>query len=88
MKTKKIGETMLVDSLPQELDQAIANATFGPFVSRCRDHGIKRTTAYKLLDEGLLDTFVIGRRRYVFNDSLRDLPMKILAASSLKGPAV
>lgn len=43
---------------------------FKPFPAACIERGISKTVAYDLLNGGLLDTFKIGRRRYVYLDSL------------------
>lgn len=72
--------TAPVDASPHDPDHTARNVTYGPFVSVCRAHGISRSVAYQLLAAGHLDTFLIGRRRYVLIDSLRDLPRKLLAA--------
>ena len=50
---------------------------FGPMVETCRAYGISRTVAFRLSDQGLLETFRIGRRRYVVLSSLRALPERI-----------
>ena len=47
---------------------------FGPMVEECRARGISRTVAFELARDGLLETFSIGRRRYVMLDSLDRLP--------------
>ncbi|MDE1894079.1 MAG: hypothetical protein KGM96_15430 [Acidobacteriota bacterium] len=47
---------------------------FLPFVETCQEHGISRTAAYRLADRGLIETFTLGRRRYVVMESLRSLP--------------
>lgn len=47
---------------------------FLPFVETCQEHGISRTAAYRLADRGLIETFTLGRRRYVVMASLRSLP--------------
>lgn len=47
---------------------------FAPFVEECAEHGISRTAAYRLADKGLIETFTLGRRRYVVLESLRSLP--------------
>lgn len=54
-----------------------AAPTFRPLVDACKDHGISRTVAYELVNEGLLDTFVIGVKRYVYMESLRTLPDRL-----------
>jgi hypothetical protein len=43
---------------------------FAPFPAACINRGICKTVAYDLSNRGLLDTFKIGRRRYVYLDSL------------------
>lgn len=51
--------------------------TFLPFVETCEEHGISRTAAYRLADKGMLETFSLGRRRYVVTESLRTLPERM-----------
>lgn len=50
---------------------------YRPLVEACNDHGISRTVAFDLARKGLLDTFTIGKRRYVRLESLRTLPERI-----------
>ena len=50
---------------------------FAPLVDACASHGISRTVAFQLARDGLLETFAIGRRRYVMADSLRTLPARL-----------
>ena len=52
---------------------------YRPLVEACGDHGISRTVAFELARKGLLETFTIGARRYVFLDSLRTLPERLTA---------
>lgn len=52
---------------------------FAPLVETCRDHGISRTVAFELAANGTLQTFTIGRRRYVKLESLRTLPERLAA---------
>lgn len=47
---------------------------FAPLTESLRAWGISRTRGFELVKVGLLDTFTIGRRRYVLLDSLRSLP--------------
>lgn len=47
---------------------------FGPLVDECRARGIGRTVAFELARNGLIETFNIGRRRFVMLDSLDRLP--------------
>ena len=53
---------------------------FAPFIPTCREHGISKTLAYELARDGLLNTFTIGRARYVLTDSLRTLPERLAKA--------
>ena len=46
---------------------------FAPFPKACIERGIGKTRAYELLNEGHLDTRKVGRRRYVYLDSLLNL---------------
>lgn len=50
--------------------------TYGPFVETCEKFGIKRTWAYELADEGLIETFKIKNRRFVYIESLQSLPLR------------
>lgn len=58
---------------------------FRPLVDACREHGISRSVAFELAAEGKLETFAIGRRRYVKLESLRTLPERL--AAELQGSA-
>lgn len=53
--------------------------TFGPLTETCVAHGISRVTAYRLVHDGLLDTFKIRGRRYVYLESIRTLPQRLAA---------
>lgn len=50
---------------------------FGPLVPICAAHGIRRSRAFELVKQGLLDTFVIGRSRFVYIDSVKRLPERL-----------
>lgn len=50
---------------------------FGAFIPECAKRGIGKTVAYELLQEGLLETFQIGVKRYVYIDSLQSLPNRL-----------
>jgi hypothetical protein len=54
------------------------SATYGLLVEECAKFGISRTVAFKLSASGLLKTFAIGTRRYVYLESLRTLPGRLL----------
>jgi hypothetical protein len=64
--------------------QTNISPTFRPLVPACREHGIARTTAFKLAGEGLLETFTIGRARYVLVESLKSLPERLKAQGGAK----
>lgn len=55
--------------------------TYLPLVTACADHGISRTVAFSLTRAGLLNTFCIGKRRYVYLDSLQSLPERLQTGS-------
>ena len=50
---------------------------FVPLVEGCEAHGIRRSMAFRLAREGILETFKIGKRRYVLVSSLKSLPRKM-----------
>jgi hypothetical protein len=49
---------------------------FAPLLEIAAACGIPRTNAYELVRLDLLETFKIGRVRYVVMDSLRSLPQR------------
>lgn len=49
-------------------------APYLPFDEGLKEFRISRTRGFELLRAGLLNSFTIGRRRYVMVDSLRTLP--------------
>lgn len=44
------------------------------FPEACLERRISRPVAYRLVQVGVLDTFKLGRTRYVYLDSLEALP--------------
>ena len=50
---------------------------FRPFIPECTKRGIGQTKAYELANAGLLETFNIGTKRYVYLDSLLSLPERL-----------
>lgn len=61
--------------------------TYRPYralVPECARHDIGKTTAYELVKEGLLETFAIGRKRYVYLDSLASLPQRLASRSAVQ----
>ncbi|AXK71661.1 hypothetical protein DWG18_04725 [Lysobacter sp. TY2-98] len=59
----------------------LARVPYGPLVETCAGYGIKRTRAHEYAKSGLLATFTMGRKRYVYLSSLDSLPERIAAAS-------
>lgn len=53
-----------------------ASRPYGRMVPECRKRGIGRSKAYELESSGLIDTFSIGRGKYVYLDSLDSLPQR------------
>ena len=51
-----------------------ASRRYGRMVPECRKRGIGRSKAYELEASGLIETFSIGRGKYVYLDSLDTLP--------------
>jgi len=51
--------------------------SYGPLVEVCRMFGISRSVAFELASDGLLETFKLNARRYVFIDSVRTLPERL-----------
>ena len=50
---------------------------FGPFIPECSKKGVGKTKAYELANAGLLETFQIGSKRYIYLDSLLTLPRRL-----------
>ncbi len=46
---------------------------FLPFPKACIERGIGKTRAYELLNQGKLDTRKVGRKRFIYEDSLKTL---------------
>lgn len=57
---------------------------FGPFIPECTKRGVGKTRAYELANDGLLETFCIGSKRYVYIDSLLTLPQRLVQPRSLE----
>lgn len=60
---------------------------FRPFIPECTKRGLGKTKCYELAKAGLLETFCIGTRRYVYLDSLLSLPQRLGTASNEGGSA-
>lgn len=54
---------------------------YRPFIGECTKRGIGKTKAYELANSGLLETFLIGTKRYVYLDSLGTLPERLVLAA-------
>lgn len=66
--------------------EPIASYGFGPMVEECKRRGIGRTTAFDLAAKGLIQTFTIGRRRFVRIASLEALPDLLASNDASAGP--
>lgn len=53
---------------------------FRPFIPECTKRGIGKTKAYELANDGLVETFTLGTKRYVYLDSLLTLPQRLAQA--------
>ena len=51
---------------------------FAGMVEACAERDISRAVAFELKRQGFIETFTIGRRRYVFLDSLDTLGQRLL----------
>lgn len=58
-----------------------SSPTYGPLVRVCAQHGIGRSRAFELARAGLLETFYIGSKRYVYLASIASLPMRLSGTS-------
>jgi hypothetical protein len=61
--------------------------TFAPLVPACKAHGIGKTLAYQLANEGAVETFLLHGKRMVDLASLERLPRRLAASSGGKGGA-
>lgn len=53
--------------------------TYGPLIDVCHAFGISRSVAYELVADGMLETFKLNARRYVYIESVRSLPDRLPA---------
>ena len=51
--------------------------TYGPLVPAAKAFGVSRSVAFDLARRGLIRTFTLGARRYVYLDRLRTLPERL-----------
>lgn len=64
----------------QQEHAAPQDREYRPFVQEVTRRGIGKTKAYELANAGLIDTFLIGRIRFVYLDSLAALPQRLAEA--------
>jgi hypothetical protein len=57
---------------------------YRPFIPECNKFGIGKTKAYELADAGLLETFLIGTKRYIYIDRLATLPERLAKAEPVR----
>ena len=55
---------------------------YGELVAECARWGIRRTKAFELSRLKLIDTFSIGRKKYVMLESLATLPARLSAGGA------
>ena len=70
----------------QERD-APTDRDYRPFVQEVTRRGIGKTKAYELAKAGLIETFLIGRVRFVYLDSLATLPQRMAAQQDAQAGA-
>ena len=56
--------------------------TFRALVPACAERDISRTVAFELARKGLIETFLLGKRRYCWIDSLDTLPQRMAELAS------
>ncbi len=59
------------------MDCNVQNRRYSALIPECARWGIGRTKAFELVRRGLLETFTIGRKRYVLLESLASLPERL-----------
>lgn len=64
----------------------LRSPTYGLLVEECARRGISRSKGFMLVRDGLLDTFKLGRRTYIYLDSLDDLPRRLAERAETGGP--
>lgn len=57
--------------------QPTFEVAYGPLVDVCKAHGISRTRAFQYASQGLLETFPMGNRTYVYVKSVHTLPERL-----------
>lgn len=56
---------------------ATENRDFRPFIPECTRRGIGKTVAYELANAGILETFTVGKKRFILLASLDTLPDRL-----------
>lgn len=77
-----MGPTLRTTARTKELDvgyQKKSEPAYAAMVPECKRWDICRTEAFRLARLGLIDTFAIGRKRYVWIASLESLPARLHA---------
>jgi hypothetical protein len=62
-----------------EIMTTLVPRPFGGLVREAEKRDIGKTKAFEFAKEGLLETFKIGNRKYVYIDSIDTLPQRIAA---------
>ena len=60
-----------------QLSDVRITPTFAPLVPAAAAHGIGKTKAFELAAQGVIETFLIGTRRFAVLESLRTLPERM-----------
>lgn len=71
----KTQESIAAGGQPNKINPP--EPTYRSLVETCAAHGISRTKAFEFASQGLLDTFLLGRRKYVYLQSMRTLPERM-----------
>jgi hypothetical protein len=71
--------SITLDDIKAALNQP--KLKYGPMVNECKVRGIGRTKAFELAANGLIETFTVGRKRFVMIESLDTLPERLKQAA-------
>ena len=64
------------------IEKSVPN--YAPLVIACKSFGIGRTVAFELAKKNLVKHFTIGSKRYVYIESLNNLPERLAAQGGKK----
>lgn len=81
MKCNTSAGGQLATVLPDSGPLTFPRAPYGPLVPTCAEYGIRRSRAHEYAKNGLIDTFTMGRKRFVYRASLDTLPERIAASA-------